>query len=432
MGISNLKNILSCIDKISKIEDKDSLKKYFDKSQPENMNIHIDYSVLIYKKIFSKESENNLNKAYSSIVYFLKEIQKKNTLYIYIDPKDINRKRNLQIERRNAFQKNFERKENFITSNKINDSLKELIEKNDDQPSTSKQAIENLKLENLHIHEYDVEKYKKFVKKLKKQEKNQENYEVFLEYIDKNFSDDYYIQEYFLLYFNITFHKKWILKKLKEENIISRENIIKSDIDAELEIFRNIFLKKKENNLIFTSDQDAILFGTLTSTSTLYIQEQFHNSFMFMNIIKNDILTKNISILVLFFNKSDYFPGIFQFPITEKKIKIMINDTNMLKYLSETELSFDYSKTRKKFKIRKIDIIKLIKTTINYFITQNNKKKPIKTITDTMAEEMYLYCIDFVKYIIIDNEFFQEERTTKRFNLFEWYYFLNEWVEYNP
>lgn len=181
--------------------------------------------------------------------------------------------------------------------------------------------------------------------------------------------------------YNSKYRKKLlniILSLLENSNIYEKKGV-----DAEFYMCKKIikYTKKNSNDkiLVISNDQDIFLFLLNNYTNNNYINIKYYNK-LYKLIIDN--VSKNISILTLFFNKSDYF-GIKNYLYATNKI-----DKSLLEY--NPEYTQDY-------------IIKICKELLKNKINNNKKeKKEIK------KEYIISYINQIIMYTKINYNIFNE------------------------
>lgn len=286
--------------------------------------IFIDFSCIFYNFLYACNSESEF---FNNINNYIKDmINNDNKLKIFID------KGSIQI-------KNKERNIRKIQDNKC-------IKKIDDKINNIDKIISNNEINN----------------EIKKKELACLNYKL------KTYDNKYRKQ---LL--------NTIISSLSKCKIY-----VKEYVDAEFYMCKKIiYYTKKHNNkkiLIISNDQDVFLFLLNNYTIDNYINIKYYNK-VYKLIIDN--VSKNISILTLFFNKSDYFG-----------IKHYLYDTNKINPIMlhfEPEYTCEY-------------IIRICKELLKDKI--NLRKKIIRD--NNNDELVILYIKQIIMYIKIDYNIFNE------------------------
>lgn len=189
-------------------------------------------------------------------------------------------------------------------------------------------------------------------------------------------------------------HQDLILNTLLNKKIITYENIIKSDaVDAEVNIFKTI---KKRNlglkrNLIFSADQDILLFSVLHyQTKFLYFKTDLNISSSEIKYLLCNTTSKNISLLCLLCNKSDYFNGIWMFCFTVKRLaKFLSNPGNKIL------LEHSYE-----------DMRILFATCLMFFKKKSNKTVLSTNLTIEMIDD---YFNNMKLYFTMKSKFYKEK-----------------------
>lgn len=395
-----------------------------------NKICHIDFSNMMYKMLNISDSMKEAIKNCKEKIILLK---KKNTVLLYIDPKIIKRKTLLKNKRK-SINNNFNKKIKLNILSKIeeieksypditvNEKIKEIIlnldtkkkqsyeeycelvkyfdnnelftiDKNNDENKfeflktelfddidfSSDSDSENknplfIDVKDINLNEYDSENENK------KLQIKQES--IYL--ISKN--------DIFKLFFNtqnFVYHSNYILNSLLSDKIITKEEIIQvEDYDAELEIILQIKNNYRDNiNIIFTTDQDVLLFGLLLFDENIlvYITHKYNLNYENMFHLNKTILSKNTAILTFLIHESDYFPGFTGLTLSETKLKISDN-INIL------------SKEYNSYKELLIEWIKF------------SNFKPIKDYIDIEAiKNINTLFIEIEKYLSLDKNFFSSD-----------------------
>lgn len=366
MGIDNLnKNLeyhnLLISNSKSNLYIYQNLVTYFGDQLLNNILIHVDFSLLVYKIVFTSKSYKEF---YNRIKSFILDLKKNNAICLYIDPKQNLRKIHTHVYRLKYKKAEIQKNKLIIKQKGIIDTNNILFLNDNDLPN-----IQYDKYESTVIHNFDY--------------LNLEN--VYQE------SDREICFKLFIRSYPFKYHIRYILQSLLKENILSQGEILYSNyLDAELEIIHNIkthFAKHK--NVIFTIDQDFILFSTLHLNNKFIFLSNFSLNIYELKLLYNCFISKNISMLTCFFNKSDYFPG----------IKFFMFDSKKTDFIIENEIIFN-----KNFKIK--ELVKLF--IINYVIIFKNKKKINSEMTNLSYQYIDKYFDNFELYFNLEYEFYQK------------------------
>lgn len=298
---------------------------FFGNPNIRGFNCHIDFSILLYKYFMTF---NNMEEVLKYVEKFLYNLSKKNNVLLYIDPSINLRKQTLQ---------NYRYENKLKTIKRIKEKIKSNLEKitvNDRQIETDISSFLNKNV--INLLEMDAEKTNV----------DKEDYKKELEFYFKNnvlnygnnfisnFKYDVLIygdfitdlkHDVFSLFinsYNFKYHHEYVLDFIKNNKKINKLKIINSEfLDAEINIVNNIIETNHPMNILFSSDQDIILFTLYhLKTNFTYIKKDFNNFSETLHLYRINLLNKNISYIVFFFNLSDYFPGISYFKVTQDKI----------------------------------------------------------------------------------------------------------------
>lgn len=233
----------------------------------------------------------------------------------------------------------------------------------------------------------------------------------------------------FMLFINVNsfaHHKRYILEQLIQKKIISPESIIESDCaDAEICIIKEI--KKNDwlgtRNMIFSSDQDILLFSLLylTSPSVCFKKDITAHSDN-VHILQNINISANLAKLIFVFNKSDYFYGIKQYCLTNNRLqklykskrKILI-DSTLLTINQVLNLHYD-------------NLLILLGRFL-MFETFNKKLRLSESITmDCISRTI----ANMYMYFDMSDEFYKEAYEPKHIDITSLRYFLYKQGYYDP
>lgn len=387
---------------------------------------HVDLSLVLYRFLYSFD---NMEDVYRNIKKRIIELKNNNNeVLFYLEPFKNKRKEETHKEReisqakmklslKNDIQKEIELFNNFKTNDQIeiNHNLLEAIGFYDSGDEKKGTAF-NHYMKNIQVINEETDMY---IKK-----KTTEEAEIFdhgfsipdedLEFITEYKKKEYNIIKnkkqlfHFFLYQNsMSNHKKYIITRLLNENVIKPEELVESSFfDAEVNIIseiKNRFMGKK--NLIISIDQDCILFALLHHpTKYIYLKNNISIDPEDLNIIKNNYLTKNIAILTAFFNKTDYFKGITNCGITVTRLKKYLTDNAVFKF--------------------KLEFEEIISSYLSWFIrSYKNINLTTKNTLDTVKE----YLNNFQLYISLDPDFYLNNKSFKKMEISDIHsYFLEK------
>jgi hypothetical protein len=431
MGIKDLNKSLVAVNAvINKKSNKNLLKKFIPLFCNKTKGIsgfvcHVDLSLVLYRFLYSFD---NMEDVYRNIKKRILELKSNNNeILFYLEPYKNKRKEETHKEReisqnktklhlKNDIEKEIELFNNFKLDDQIeiNESLLGAIGfyTSEEKKTTFEDYIKNIQVINEEKDMY-----------IKKKNVEQET-ELFdhgfsipeedLEFIKEDEKKEYNIIRdkkqlfHFFLYQNsMSNHKKYIITRLLDENVIKREELIESAFfDGEINIIseiKNRYVGKK--NLIISIDQDCILFALLHHpTKYIYLKNNISIEPDDLNIIKNNYLTKNIALLTAFFNKTDYFKGISNCGITVTRLK---------KYLSGNVVF-----------THKLDFEEVISSYLQWFI--KSQKNIILSETNTLSL-VHEYINNFQLYISLDPNFYSNNKCFKKLEISDLHnYFLDK------
>lgn len=441
MGIKNLNKLLkttnSVIDNEYNKEFLDQFGQVFCKNEREIQGFycHIDTSLILHKFLFGCE---NMEEAYQSIKRCLIKLKKnKNRILLYMEPKNNKRKQETQEKRKN---------EQGKTRQNIKRNISKEIELFNNYKPDDNTEINTVLLEAIGYYDEEgidkKETYEDYISKIdiinKEKDMYIENREK-LDIFDHGFSviDDETEEEmiskevesqirkseynilsykqlfqYFLRQNSMNKHQRYIKTRLLEDGVITTKDLIETEyFDAEVNIIHNIktkYLNKK--NLIISVDQDCTLFYLLhLNTNYIYLKSNIGINIDDVTIVKNNILTKNVSILCALFNKTDYFLGIYKCGITEKRLEDYISENSIINTnLTIKEIISSYV----------LWFLKNKKT-----IPSKNKGKVYEPIVYEYVEK---YFTDFELYLSLDPCFYENRLEFKQLEILDLHnYFIN-------
>lgn len=446
MGIKDLnKNLISINAIINNKYNSNLLKQLYPVFCQDGKNIngficHVDMSLLVYRFLYSFD---NMEDVYQNLKNRLAELKNNNQVLLYLEPPENKRKEETHKERailqhkiKTGIQKDIEKEI------KLFDTFKTEFEPNSsialNQPLLEAIGFSTLSDKKQHLSAEEYDKKIQIINKEKdiyisSDNKTRDKLMVVEEHIfnhgfsvldeDKEPSetftdeDDDIVEElskdrkeynaikdkkqlfqFFLYETSMACHHNYLRKRLLSENIITKKELVYSSaFDGEINIVDNIkknFTNKK--NIIISTDQDCILFSLLHhKTKYIYLKNSILLNPEDITIIKNNYLTKNISILSAFFNKTDYFKGICNAGITSTRIE---------KYLAESSV-FNY----------KLSVEEIVASFLSWFIKKNKNKNYNNPIVD--AEYVQSYFEDFQSYINMKKSFYNSNKNFIRLEI---------------
>lgn len=383
MGIKNLDKVLDiCGNKIL-LKNNKELMEIFGGSYITEYNCHIDFSLLIHKFLMVF---NNMHETLHAILTFFKQLLKYNNKpIIYIDPKVNLRKRDLHIIRNIIKNKQID-----IKKNEINNIQRNII-LND--------HVNNL-IKETEINNISYEQYKNIVEEFNKN--------TITEDITKLSKENYIkvrknIFNLFINLYDFKYHHKYILDYILEK-LPNLEIVNSIFLDAETNIICNILNNNIVKNILFTSDQDIILFSMYKLNNYfINIKKDFNIQTSSLILYKKSNLNLNISYLVLLFNESDYFKGIKSFKLTDIKIAKLKQKYPIVKLL------------KKKYKSK----LSIIATFLQFY-----RKKTNIVLDKNTIEYIDIYLEEIEKYLSISKEFYDTN------DMFKKQIYFDELLEY--
>lgn len=381
MGIKFLDKILDILGEkyVINMLSKEHLD-FFGNPNLRGFNCHIDFSILLYKYFMTFSS---MEEVLNFVENFLYNLSKKNNVFLYIDPYINLRKQTLQKYRYGNKLKTIKKSKDKIKS-KIQNIIKEHEESGPDGSCIlNKNVINLLEMDNdsANINKEDYNKELKFYIQN----------DVLVEGNDSKKQLKHDIFSLFINSYNFKFHHEYVLNFIKNNKKLNKLKIINSEfLDAEINMVHNILKTNTNMNILFSCDQDVILFTLYHfKTKLTYIKKDFNTLSETLYLYKNNILNKNISYIVFFFNISDYFPGIAQFNVTHEKIdKLMNIYPHIIKLFND---SYDSE-------------LSLIATFLQFF-----KKNVIKYVTEGVTDEYIdLYFNEIKIFLNLNPEFFNK------------------------
>lgn len=379
MGIKNLDKVLDVCGTKILLKNNKEIMDFFGGYYITGYNCHIDFSLLIHKFLMVFP---NMRDTLQAILRFFKQLLKYNNKpIIYIDPKDNLRKRDLHVIRNIVKNKQIDIKKkeiNNIQQNIIlNDHVNHLVKE-------PKQNISYEQYKNL-VEEFNNNTISEDTTNLSKEDHIKAKKDVFNLFINLH---------------DFKYHHKYILDYILEK-IPNLEIIYSVFLDAETNIICNIKDNDIEKNIIFTSDQDIILFSLhVLDNYFINIKKDFNLQTNSIILYKKNNLNLNISFLVLFFNESDYFKGIKSFKLTDSKIVNLKQKHPIIKLLKKKHDSkLSVIATLLQFYRKKTNLV-LDQNTIEYIDTYLKEMETYLSI----SQEFYYTSDDMFKKQISYNE----------------------------
>lgn len=408
---------------------------------------HIDFSNMLYKLIHISTNMKDLIKNCQDKINFLKQ---KNDILLYIDPININRKTELQIKRKlklnilsnkisNEIFQNAEKVVNLSSNLTLDYKIKDMLSTskkcktyedyiefvdyfNNNYLIKDENSLGNINClrQNLSFLEretFDCDLFKTIEDS--DDELNSENKVSLFETIDVSldelineidendekleftnenevfFSQNQLVDLFkvFINSFSFRFHMEYLLNKLIENKTITEKELIHVELhDAELEIILQIKNKFHDRiNIIFSNDQDILLFGLLFLKKELfYITHKYNLSYANLICLERSTLSKNIALITFYLHESDYFPGFTGLVLSEIKLK---NQKNI------ELLSKEYSSNKEL-------LVAWMKNSI--------KNKPKDEYEDNNAvENIELLLAESERYLNLDQDFFNSKNNIK-------------------
>lgn len=436
MGIKDLNKTLSSVNAvINKKYNQNLLKRFYPMFCNNTEGIsgfvcHIDLSLILYKFLYSYD---NMEDVYKNIKRRILELKNNNNIVLlYLEPLKNKRKEETQKERKecqlkvktnlkNDIQREIDLFNEFKSDDiEINQSLLEAIGFNEDNKKISfEEYNKNIDIINIESEIYVKKTYHEaeaavFDHGFSSVDLDESNLDFLktsdgeAEKVEYNvIKDKKQLFQYFLYQNSINNHSKYIINRLLNEEIISNNDLIKSIyFDAEINIIHEIKEKySTKKNLVISVDQDCILFALLHhKTKYIYLKNSINMGPDDLTIIKNNFLTKNIAILTAFFNKTDYFKGVRNCGITEKRLDRFLTATEIFKY--------------------QLNLKEIVSSYLDWFIHDTKVNITESEESLTFVQE---YFINFQLYLSLDPVFYITNKKYKRLEISEVHnYFIND------
>lgn len=312
---------------------------------------------------------------------FLYSLSIKNNVLIYIDPSINLRKQTLQSYRYGNKLKTIKR---------IKDKIKNVQQNDSWVLNANVVNLLEMDTENSNINKEDYKKDLEFYVK-----NNVLTYvkNDVLTYGDHFTNLKHDVFSLFINSYNFKYHHEYVLDFIKNNKKLDKIKIINSDfLDAEINIVNNILETNTPSNILFSCDQDIVLFTLYHfKTNLTYIKKDFNTFSETLHLYRINTLNKNIAYIVFFFNLSDYFPGISYFNVTQDKIfKLKNNHPEIILLFNE---SYDSE-------------LSLIATFLQFY----KKKKVTSYVTEGVTEEYIdLYFNEIRMFLNLIPDFFNKK-----------------------